>query len=239
MLPPARRLAQCVPRSPSSYQCAKTLPSHHDVPGRQSPPHPPRLGRPTPCPCRAPPAPQSHSLPRAHPPATRRARPAAPAHSEPSGSRFAHPAESHCQSSMLTRPQPRRPFQAGTRLHRSPRRARTRRRERRTCGCAHEPTSCPRSRRSCRCAGRALASQASWRPSRWARASCCSAPLMSTVVVHAHWCRSGSLWRWALCLRQALGHSAVGRTHGVQQPLRVAAMHHRRGRGSTRGASSS
>ena len=65
------------------------------------------------------------------------------------------------------------------------------------------------------------------------RASCCSAPLMSTVIVHAHWCRSGSLWWWALCLRQALGHSAVGRTHGVQQPLRVAAMHHRRGRGST------
>ena len=64
-------------------------------------------------------------------------------------------------------------------------------------------------------------------------ASCCSAPLMSTVIVHAHWCRSGSLWRWALCLRQALGHSAVGCTHGVQQPLRVAAMHHRRGRGTT------
>ena len=66
------------------------------------------------------------------------------------------------------------------------------------------------------------------------RASCCSAPLMSTVIVHARWCRSCScsalVCRWA---RQALGHSAVGRTHGVQQPLRVAAMYHRRGRGST------
>ena len=64
------------------------------------------------------------------------------------------------------------------------------------------------------------------------------ASLTMTVVVHARWCRScscsASVCRWALFLaRQALGHSAVGRTHGVQQPLRVAAMHHRRGRGST------
>ena len=36
------------------------------------------------------------------------------------------------------------------------------------------------------------------------RASCCLDPLMSTVIVHALWCRG--LWRWALLLRQALGH---------------------------------